>query len=143
MNCDASLFFKSRRRTLRNFHKRTSIAFWTIDNFICWLAQNPNLKPIHLICSNGDYSDGTFAAFVSYLLKKKNNCLSKTFIKSYNRTVVMFMLIRAVHRMKIYYDFWRRLIFPTFINFPLWDLSYEQQLKMQMHTRKSVYLWKI
>lgn len=56
---------------LRDSYKRNSVAFCTIDNFIRFLARDLNVKHIHLFCLNGDYSDGTFAAFVSYLKQGK------------------------------------------------------------------------
>lgn len=40
-------------------------AFTTIDNYIRWFEQNPNVKHIKFFCLNGDFSDGTFVMTVS------------------------------------------------------------------------------
>lgn len=41
------------------------VAYTTIDNYIRWFEQDPNVKHIKFFCLNGDYSDGTFVVIVS------------------------------------------------------------------------------
>lgn len=42
------------------------IAYTTIDNYIRWFEQDPNIKHVHFYCLNGDFSDGTFVVTVSF-----------------------------------------------------------------------------
>lgn len=41
------------------------IGYYTVNNFIRWLENDPNIKNLHFYCLNGDISDGTFAIIVS------------------------------------------------------------------------------
>lgn len=43
------------------------ITFMTIDNYIRWFKQDPDVKNIKFFCLNGDFSDGTFVVTVSPL----------------------------------------------------------------------------
>lgn len=43
---------------------RSYIAYTTIDNYIRWFEQDPNVKDIKFLCLNGDFSDGTFVVTV-------------------------------------------------------------------------------
>lgn len=44
------------------------IAFTTIDNYIRWFEQDPNIKHVNFFCLNGDFSDGTFVVTVSRIV---------------------------------------------------------------------------
>lgn len=46
------------------------ISYYTIDNFIRWFKQNPNIQHLNVYSLNGDWSDGTFLIMVSFLLFK-------------------------------------------------------------------------
>lgn len=46
---------------------KSYIAYMTIENYIRWFEQDPNLKHVQVLCLNGDYSDGTFVITVSIL----------------------------------------------------------------------------
>lgn len=51
--------------TLRQMYaKKNYMTYTTIDNYIQWFEQNPNLKHIRFVCLNGDFSDGTFIVTV-------------------------------------------------------------------------------
>lgn len=50
------------------------IGYYTLNNFIRWLDKDPNIENLRFYCLNGDFSDGTFAIFVSD--KKKCERLS-------------------------------------------------------------------
>lgn len=41
------------------------IGYYTLNNFIRWLDKDPNIENLRFYCLNGDFSDGTFAIFVS------------------------------------------------------------------------------
>lgn len=41
-------------------------AFTTIDTYIRWFEQDPNVKNIIFFCLNDDFSDGTFVVIVSF-----------------------------------------------------------------------------
>lgn len=43
------------------------IAYTTIDNYIRWFEQDPNVKHIKIFSLNGDFSDGTFVVTVNIL----------------------------------------------------------------------------
>lgn len=47
---------------------KSYIAFTTIENYIDWYNQDPNLSTVKVYCLNDDFSDGTFALIVSYLI---------------------------------------------------------------------------
>lgn len=44
---------------------KSYIAYTTIDNYIQWFQQDPDVKHIKVFCLNGDFSDGTFVITVS------------------------------------------------------------------------------
>lgn len=46
------------------------ISYTTIDNYIRWFQQDPNVKHIKVFCLNGDFSDGTFVITVSMIENK-------------------------------------------------------------------------
>lgn len=46
---------------------KSYIAYMTIDNYIRWFEQNPNVKHIKFFSLNGDFSDGTFVVTVDIL----------------------------------------------------------------------------
>lgn len=43
---------------------KSYIAYTTIDTYIRWFEQDPDLKHIKFFCLNGDFSDGTFVVTV-------------------------------------------------------------------------------
>lgn len=45
-------------------------AFTTIDNYIRWFEQDPNVKHIKFFCLNDDFTDGTFVVTVRTLAMK-------------------------------------------------------------------------
>lgn len=45
--------------------KTNGISVTTIQNYIDWFAQDPNLAHVDFYCLNEDFSDGTFAVIVS------------------------------------------------------------------------------
>lgn len=56
--------------TLRDLYLKNwpdnMLGFYTIDNYIRWTAKLPTIKDLFIYSLNGDWSDGTFAIFVSY-----------------------------------------------------------------------------
>lgn len=46
---------------------KSYIAYTTIDNYIRWIEQDPNVKLVKFFCLNGDFSDGTFVVTVKTL----------------------------------------------------------------------------
>lgn len=56
-------------QNLKNLYKsdgsKSYIAYMTIDNYLQWFQQDPNIKHVRIFCLNGDYSDGTFVITVS------------------------------------------------------------------------------
>lgn len=54
---------------LRDLYKpngnKSYTAFVTIDTYIRWLQQNPNIKNLKFYCLNDDFSRGTFVVTVS------------------------------------------------------------------------------
>lgn len=44
---------------------KSYIAYTTIDNYIRWFEQNPNVKHINIFCLNGNFDDGTFVVTVT------------------------------------------------------------------------------
>lgn len=55
---------------LRELYKpgssRCYIVYMTIDNYIRWFRQDPNVEHVNFYCLNGDLSHGTFVITVSY-----------------------------------------------------------------------------
>lgn len=47
------------------FRSTSHIGYSTMDNYIRWFEQDPNIQNVAVYCLNGDYSDGTFVAIVS------------------------------------------------------------------------------
>lgn len=47
---------------------KSYVAFITIDNFIRWFEQDPNIKHVKFYCLNGDFSEGTFVIIVSLII---------------------------------------------------------------------------
>lgn len=47
---------------VESYTRRTYI---TIDTYIRWFNQNPDLENIHFYCINGNFSNGTFVVTVS------------------------------------------------------------------------------
>lgn len=41
------------------------IGYYTLNNFISWIKQDPDIKNVHLYSLNGDCTDGTFVVIVS------------------------------------------------------------------------------
>lgn len=56
-------------RLLRSFYTPNSfknvIACMTIDNYIRWFEEDPEIEGYKFFCLNGDFSDGTFILLVS------------------------------------------------------------------------------
>lgn len=54
---------------LRELYKpdgvKSYISYITIDTYIRWLQQDPNIKYLTFYCLNGDLSQGTFVVLVS------------------------------------------------------------------------------
>ena len=44
---------------------KSYIAYTTIDNYIRWFEQDPNVKHVKIFSLNGDFSDGTFVVTVN------------------------------------------------------------------------------
>lgn len=44
--------------------KKSYVAYITIDTYIRWFEQDPELKHVTFFCLNGDFSDGTFVVTV-------------------------------------------------------------------------------
>lgn len=41
------------------------LGFYTMDNFVRWIAIEPNIEHLRVYALNGDWSDGTFVVVVS------------------------------------------------------------------------------
>lgn len=58
-------------KNLKNLYipddSKSYIAYTTIDNYIRWFEQDPNVKHIKIFSLNGDFSDGTFVVTVNIL----------------------------------------------------------------------------
>ncbi|XP_055309494.1 uncharacterized protein LOC129573206 [Sitodiplosis mosellana] len=63
------------------------IAFATVDTYIRWFEQDPNVKHIKFFCLNGDFSDGTF------VVTDHNVAFADTFNESYDRLSRLLQLI--------------------------------------------------
>lgn len=54
---------------LRDLYKpdgsKNYIAYVTIDTYIHWFQQDPNVEHVKFYCLNGDFSHGTFVVIVS------------------------------------------------------------------------------
>lgn len=46
---------------------RSYTAYVTIDTYIRWFQQDPNIKHLKIYCLNGDFSRGTFVVTVNYI----------------------------------------------------------------------------
>lgn len=57
---------------------KSYIAFTTIDNYMRWFEQDPNVKHIKVFCLNGDFSDGTFVLTVCIRTDQKTNIFQNT-----------------------------------------------------------------
>lgn len=44
---------------------RGYIGYFTVNNYIRWFEQDPNVKYVNFYCLNGDFSDGAFVVTVS------------------------------------------------------------------------------
>lgn len=57
---------------LRDLYKpgglRSYTAYVTIDTYIRWIEQDPNIKYLTFYCLNGDLSHGTFVVTVSIII---------------------------------------------------------------------------
>lgn len=47
--------------------KKSYTGFTTLETYIDWFTQDPNLQNVKLYCLNDDFSDGTFVSTVSVL----------------------------------------------------------------------------
>lgn len=47
---------------------KSYIGYMTLNNYIRWFEQDPDVKHIKVFCLNGDFSDGTFVLTVSIRL---------------------------------------------------------------------------
>lgn len=54
---------------LKNLYKsngtKSYISYMTLDNYMRWFDQDPDVNHIKVFCLNGEYSDGTFVLTVS------------------------------------------------------------------------------
>ncbi|XP_031631312.1 uncharacterized protein LOC116345775 isoform X2 [Contarinia nasturtii] len=71
-------------KRLQNLYKpdgyKRYITYTTIENYIRWLKQDPNLKDVKFFCLNGDFTDGTFVVTVQLhrllsLINYSNGCI--------------------------------------------------------------------
>lgn len=49
-------------------YTKSHSAFVTIDIYIRWIQQDPNVKHVQFFCLNDNFSSGTFVAVVSFIL---------------------------------------------------------------------------
>lgn len=71
-------------------------AYTSIDTYIRWTEQDPNLDGVNIFCLNGNFSDGTFVAIVSF---------SIFFYICVNRQFFIFVLIPADDQSTLQFDF--------------------------------------
>lgn len=56
------------RSLYKSDEEKSYIAYCTIDNYIRFVKQDPNIQHIKFYCLNGDFSDGTFVVIVSQIM---------------------------------------------------------------------------
>lgn len=80
---------------------KSYVAYTTIDNYIRWFEQDPNVKHIKFYCLNGDITDGTFVVTVSIY----QMFISKSKFVISLRIAVQHMLTHSISHMKIFLDY--------------------------------------